>query len=302
MKNILVFGELLYDIYENNAIIGGAPFNYSIQLSRLIANDVVLKFITSIGDDDFGHNATDFISKENIDSSLIQISKQYNTGKAIVFLDENKVPDYTIEENVAWDNIEYSDDISNILKNTNYDLFYFNILSQRNETSYKTIKKIYSNINAKYKVCDVTFRKNYYTKEKIKEAFEFINILKINDDELLTIKELFYPTLENNNELLLKTIQKDFDIEYIFLTLGAQGSAVIHNGEYIINPINKVEVVDTVGAGDAFCAALSYAILKGLKLKDIIKFASNVSEEVVQLKGGTALYDIKKIKNKYNII
>lgn len=302
MKNILVFGELLYDIYENNAIIGGAPFNYSIQLSRLIANDGVLKFITSIGDDDFGHNATDFISKENIDSSLIQISKKYNTGKAIVFLDEDKVPDYTIEENVAWDNIEYSDDISNILKNTNYDLFYFNILSQRNETSYKTIKKIYSNINAKYKVCDVTFRKNYYTKEKIKEAFEFINILKINDDELLTIKELFYPTLENNNELLLKTIQKDFDIEYIFLTLGAQGSAVIHNGEYIINPINKVEVVDTVGAGDAFCAALSYAILKGLKLEDIIKFASNVSEEVVQLKGGTALYDINKIKNKYNII
>lgn len=302
MKNILVFGELLYDIYENNAIIGGAPFNYSIQLSRLIANDGVLKFITSIGNDDFGHNATDFISKENIDSSLIQISKKYNTGKAIVFLDENKVPDYTIEENVAWDNIEYSDNISNILKNTNYDLFYFNILSQRNDTSYKTIKKIYSNINAKYKVCDVTFRKNYYTKEKIKEAFEFINILKINDDELLTIKELFYPTLENNNKLLLKTIQKDFDIEYIFLTLGAQGSAVMHNGEYIINPINKVEVVDTVGAGDAFCAALSYAILKGLKLEDIIKFASNVSEEVVQLKGGTALYDINKIKNKYNII
>lgn len=300
MFNILSFGELLYDVYDNTAVIGGAPFNYSLQLSRLIDNDDKLKFITALGDDDYSKDALSFIEHENIDKSLIQILQNYDTGKATVFLNDKKIPDYIIHENAAWDNINYNNDIENALKE-NYDIFYFNILSQRNEKSYNTLKNIFKNINSKYIVCDVTFRKNYYTKEKIKESFEFVNILKINDDELYVIKELFYHSLQNDNEILLKAINKDFNIDYIFLTLGSYGASVLYNNEYIFNPSNKVDVIDTVGAGDSFCAALSYAILRGLNINDIIKFASFVSEEMVQLKGGTARYDIKKIKSKFNL-
>ena len=300
MFNILTFGEILYDIYDNTSVIGGAPFNYSLQLSRLIEHNDKLRFITALGNDDYSKKAIDFINNENIDKSLMQILDNYETGKAIVFLNENKVPDYIIHENAAWDNIEYNNDIENSLKE-NYDIFYFNILSQRNDKSYNTLKNIFKNINAKYKVCDVTFRKNYYTKDKIKESLEFVNILKINDDELAVIKELFYTSLENNNEILLKAINKDFNIDYIFLTLGALGAAVFYNNEYIFNPSNKVNVIDTVGAGDSFCAALSYAILRGLDIKSILQFASIVSEEMVQLKGGTARYDIKNIKSKFDL-
>ena len=163
------------------------------------------------------------------------------------------------------------------------------------------MKKIFKNIDSKYKVCDVTFRKNYYTKDKIKESLEFVNILKINDDELAVIKELFYPSLENDNETLLKAINKDFNIDYIFLTLGAKGASVLHNNEYIFSPSNKVNVIDTVGAGDSFCAALSYAILKNLDVNNVLKFASSVSEEMVQVKGGTAKYDTKKVKSKFGL-
>lgn len=263
-------------------------------------NDDKLKFITSLGNDELANNAMDFIKKENIDSSLIQINNNYNTGKATVFLNEKKVPDYIIHENAAWDNIEYNEKIENALKEK-YDLFYFNILSQRNECSYNTIKKIYNNINSKYKICDVTFRKTYYTKEKIKEALEFINILKINDDELYTIKNIFYPSLENDNEKLLKAINKDFNIEYIFLTLGAEGASVLYEGEYIFRASNKVKVVDTVGAGDSFAAALSYAILNNLDIKKVLDFASTVSEQMVQLKGGTAKYNTLEVKKLFNI-
>ena len=293
MLNILTFGELLYDVYDNVSVIGGAPFNYSLQLSRLLSKDDKLKFITALGNDDYSKDALTFIDNENIDKSLIQTLKDYETGKATVFLNEKKVPDYIIHENSAWDNIEYNSNIENALKD-NYDLFYFNILSQRNEKSYNTLKTIFKNINAKYKVCDVTFRKNYYTKEKIKESLEFINILKINDDELAVIKELFYPSMPNDNEILLKSINKDFNIDYIFLTLGASGASVLYNNEYIFNPSNKVNVIDTVGAGDSFCAALSYAILRGVDINNVLKFASSVSEEMVQVKGGTARYDIEK--------
>ena len=300
MLNILTFGELLYDVYDNVSVIGGAPFNYSLQLSRLLSKDDKLKFITALGNDDYSKDALTFIDNENIDKSLIQTLKDYETGKATVFLNEKKVPDYIIHENSAWDNIEYNSNIENALKD-NYDLFYFNILSQRNEKSYNTLKTIFKNINAKYKVCDVTFRKNYYTKEKIKESLEFINILKINDDELAVIKELFYPSMPNDNEILLKSINKDFNIDYIFLTLGASGASVLYNNEYIFNPSNKVNVIDTVGAGDSFCAALSYAILRGLDINNVLEFASSVSEEMVQVKGGTARYDIEKVKSKYSL-
>ena len=300
MFKIVSFGELLYDVYDNVSVIGGAPFNYSLQLSRLLNKDDKLKFITALGNDDYSKDALSFIDNENIDKALIQISKDYETGKATVFLNEKKVPDYIIHENAAWDNIEYSSNIENALKE-NYDLFYFNILSQRSEKSYNTLKTIFKNINAKYRVCDVTFRKNYYTKEKIKESLEFINILKINDDELAVIKDFFYPSLQNDNEVLLKAINKDFNIDYIFLTLGASGASVLYNNEYIFNPSNKVNVIDTVGAGDSFCAALSYAILRGLDINSVLKFASSVSEEMVQVKGGTARYDIEKVKSKFNL-
>lgn len=304
MNKILVFGELLYDVYDDMAIIGGAPFNYSVQLSRLISKDDNLKFITALGDDDFSKDALKFIENENIDYSLIQILDNYETGYATVFVNEDKVPDYIIHENVAWDNIEYNSDIENILKEK-YDLFYFNILSCRSEKSYNTLKNIFKNIDSKYKVCDVTFRKNYYTKEKIKEALDFINILKINEDELLTIKNLFYPSLKvdfkNESEILLRDLNKDFNIDYIFLTLGKEGAASFYNGEYIFKHSNKIKVVDTVGAGDSFCAALSYAILKKANIKKTLEFASAVSEEMVQVKGGTAKYDIKAIKEKFNM-
>ena len=300
MFNILTFGELLYDVYNDVSVIGGAPFNYSIQLSRLLNNDDKLKFITALGNDKFANDAIDFIKKENIDSSLIQINNKYDTGKATVFLNENKVPDYIIHENAAWDNIEYNEKIENALKGK-YDLFYFNILSQRNECSYNTIKKIYKNIDSKYKICDVTFRKNYYTKEKIKEALEFINILKINDDELSTIKTILYPSLENDNEKLLKVISKDFNIKYIFLTLGAKGASVLYNNEYIFKPSNKVKVVDTVGAGDSFAAALSYAILSNLDIIKVLDFASAVSEEMIQVKGGSAKYNTTEVKKLFNL-
>lgn len=300
MNNILVFGEILYDIYDDVAVIGGAPFNYSVQLSRLISKNDNLKFITALGKDDFSKDAFKFIENENIDSSLMQVLDNYETGKATVFMNENKIPDYIIHENVAWDNIEFNSDIEKALKEK-YDLFYFNILSCRSEKSYNTLKNIFKNIDSKYKVCDVTFRKNYYTKEKIKEALEFINILKINDEELAIIKSLFYPNLQNDNEILLKNLNKDFNIDYIFLTLGKSGASSFYNNQYIFKPSNKIKVVDTVGAGDSFCAALSYAILKKLDIKKVLDFASAVSEEMIQVKGGTAKYNIKAIKEKFNI-
>ena len=172
MNNILVFGEILYDIYDDVAVIGGAPFNYSVQLSRLISKNDNLKFITALGKDDFSKDAFKFIENENIDSSLMQVLDNYETGKATVFMNENKIPDYIIHENVAWDNIEFNSDIEKALKEK-YDLFYFNILSCRSEKSYNTLKNIFKNIDSKYIVEDMKMITSF-TDQNIKELLDKI--------------------------------------------------------------------------------------------------------------------------------
>ena len=107
--------------------------------------------------------------------------------------------------------------------------------------------------------------------------------------------------LKKDNEILLRNLNTDFNIDYIFLTLGKDGAASFYNDKYIFKPSNKIKVVDTVGAGDSFCAALSYAILKKADIKKVLDFASAVSEEMIQVKGGTAKYNVNAIKEKFNM-
>lgn len=269
-----------------------------MQLSRLINEKNGVSIITALGDDSLGKEAFSFSKKEGIDISLIESLKDYPTGKATVFLNEQKVPDYIIHESAAWDNIRYSDKIDKALENE-YDIFYCNILSQRSSVSYDTFKKIIVKVKAKYIVFDVTVRKEYYTKEKIESSLNFINILKINEDELNVIKELFYPSIGIiDTSKLLHIIKKDFSISYIFLTLGKKGACLLSDNGFIEEFSRDIKVVDTLGAGDSFCAALSYAISKGFNDKKVLRFASAVSEEIIQLKGGTALYDTEALKKK----
>jgi len=291
----LVFGEILYDVYKEKAIIGGAPFNYSLQLSRIIRAQKSVSIISSVGKDDFGNAAILFSQKEGIDTSLIQRHDTLKTGIATVFLDEKtKIPNYIIHENIAWDNIEYSNEIDNAIKKNDYDIIYCNILSLRKPYSYNTFKKIIKTIKPKIRVFDVTIRKNYYTKDKLQMILDYINVLKMNDDELYSIKALFYPEIENTR-MLMEKIREDFDIPYIFLTLGKHGACLLSDNGFFEEPSNDVNVVDTVGAGDSFTAALSYALYKGTDDKKVLSFASAVAEEMIQVRGGTGSYDVDAV-------
>ncbi len=293
----LVFGEILYDVYNGNAIIGGAPFNYALQLSRLNRDEQSVAMITALGNDDFGRNAIEFVKKEGIDTSLLQIKDSFETGRATVFLDENtKVPDYIIHENVAWDNIEYTSEIAEALANNCYDIFYCNILALRSDSSFAAFQKVIQTIAPRFRVFDITIRKSFYTKEKIKAVLDYINILKVNDDELEVLRELFYPNVEtsvkeSNRIILMESLSRDFGLEYIFITLGKSGACLLCDNGYFFEASNDVTVVDTVGAGDSFCAALSYALYRNIDEARVLKFALSVAEQMVQVEGGTGVYD-----------
>lgn len=298
----LIFGEILYDVYGTDFIIGGASLNYSIHLSRLLNGDGEVFSVSSVGDDDLGRGVLDFLKTEKVNTSLVQVEKNCYTGIATVFLDKNKIPDYIIRENVAWDNILYTEELNNALKES-YDIFYINILSQRSHVSADTAKKIFEKIKSPIRVFDVTVRKYFYTKETLSRTLDFVNVLKLNEDELKVLSEVFYKNesieSEKDKEKILEKIKRDFSLDYIFLTLGSFGSAVLSNEGYNFQKANKVNVVDTVGAGDCFSASISYALYKKLDSLNTLRFASLMAEEVVKLKGATAKYDFHSIKKMF---
>ncbi|TKX31659.1 carbohydrate kinase family protein [Campylobacter aviculae] len=296
---VLVFGEILYDVYGDKYSIGGGPFNFAIWLSRMIGKKEALTMISALGNDELGLKALEFAKKEQINTSCIELSSKFPTSKALVFLNEDKIPDYIIEEGIAWDNIIFNEQISKSL-DFDYDIFYFNLLAQRFDASANTLKKIMDKVKAKFKVFDMTLRKNYFTKEKLSDALNFINVLKVNEEELELVKKLFYPDFKSDIKQILTLIQKDFNIPYIFLTLGEKGSCLQSlNGFFTKDARKDIKIVDTVGAGDSFCAALSYALVKNLKEEEILSFATEIAENVIQLQGGTTFFDFYHIQKKY---
>ena len=295
---VLAFGEILYDVYGEEYAIGGAPFNFAIQLNRMIKQDKAVRIISALGNDSLGHKALEFAKSEGIDTSCLQISNEFQTGKAVVFLDNNKMPDYDILENVAWDNIIFNESVKSALQ-TKYDVFYFNLLSQRMNVSKDTLKAIKNSIQCDFRVFDMTLRKSYYTKEQIQEALSFINVLKINEEEFALIAELFYKDLHDREEIL-SLIQHDFEIPYIFLTLGKDGAYLQSNNQLFRQESSKnITVVDTVGAGDSFCAALCYGLVNNLKDKEILAFCVEIAGLLVQVKGGTTRCNFESVIKKY---
>lgn len=295
----LIFGEILYDVYENMPVIGGAPFNFAIQLSRMAEEkDVVM--ISAVGNDELGAKALELAKKEGINTACIEVLTEFDTGKALVFLNENKIPDYELVENVAWDNISLNEPIIKALE-AEYDIFYCNLLAQRFQRSANTLKSIMQRLKAKIKVFDMTLRKSYFTKEKLEDSLHFANVLKINEEEFALIKKLFYADSKADERQILSFIQKDFSLPYIFLTLGENGACLQSQTGFFSQKVEKpVKVVDTLGAGDAFCAAFVYALFKGtLEDKEILNFASKVATQMVQVQGGTARIDFKALKEEF---
>lgn len=299
---VLVFGEILYDVYNEEYIVGGASFNFCVQIARMIEKTHSVRMISAIGRDDLGQKALDFAQQEQIDISLIQRLKDFETGKALVFLNDTKIPDYNLVENVAWDNIAYTAQID-IALSSHYDIFYCNLLAQRFARSKATLLNIMQKVRAKFKVFDMTLRKHYYTPQQIRDTLHFTNVLKVNEEELQLINALFYNTFNGTIQQNLEKIRHDFTIPYIFLTLGEKGACLLSdNGFFKQKSTENIAIIDTLGAGDSFCAALSFALAHGnIEDKDILAFAMSVAEEIIQVQGGTAHCNLKKIKQNFLI-
>lgn len=178
-------------------------------------------------------------------------------------IDQVGIPQYEIKENVAWDNIPYTVKLEQLADKTS--AICFGSLAQRNVVSRNTINRFLDAIpkeNNPLVVFDVNLRQGFYNKEILCNSMERCNILKINDEELVTVSRMFgYPGIDLQDKCWI--LLGKYNLKMLILTCGINGSYVFTPGNVSFQPTPKVEVADTVGAGDSFTAAFIASILKG---------------------------------------
>lgn len=273
-------GEALWDVLPEGKKIGGAPANFAYHVSQFGLPTLA---ISAIGDDPLGKEINENFTSKGLNHKLDVVP--YATGTVQVELDEAGVPQYDIKENVAWDNIPWTSDLKEIARKTR--AICFGSLAQRNVVSRETIKKFLDEMPRKddsLVVFDVNLRQGFYTKEILTESMERCNILKINDEELVTVSRMFgYPGIDLQDKCWI--LLGKYNLKMLILTCGINGSYVFTPGNVSFQPTPVVEVADTVGAGDSFTAAFIASILKGKSVADAHSCAVRTSAFVCTQKG-----------------
>lgn len=279
MKRLVVgLGEVLWDMLPEGRKIGGAPVNFAYHAGQFGIDTMA---VSAIGNDKLGEDTIAEMNGKHLNH--IFPSVPYPTGSVQVSLDEKGVPAYDIKENVAWDNIPFTNEIESVARSCR--AVCFGSLAQRNTVSRNTIRKfIESTPSGCIRIFDINLRQNFYTSNVIRDSLELCNILKINDEEIMLVSRMFnYDS--SNIENVCRTIMEDFSLEMVILTCGTKGSYIFTKGGVSFMPTPKVNVADTVGAGDSFTGSFCAAILRGMPVAEAHKKAVEVSAYVCTQNG-----------------
>ena len=279
MKKIIVgLGEALWDCLPEGRKLGGAPANFAYHASQF-GNQAYA--ISAVGNDELGTETLKAFDEKQLHYIMPRVD--FPTGTVQVTLDDEGVPTYDIKTDVAWDNIPFTPEIEEAARNC--QAVCFGSLAQRSSVSRDTIRRFLGSTPMScLKIFDINLRQNFYSKEVICDSLRSCNVLKINDEELVTIGRLFgYPGLDMENKCWL--ILGKYNLNMLVLTCGVNGSYVFAPGLVSYQETPLVDVADTVGAGDSFTGAFTAAILAGMPMQEAHKLAVEVSAFVCTQNG-----------------
>ncbi len=281
MNNYVVgMGEALWDVLPEGKKIGGAPANFAYHVSQFGLPSCV---VSAVGEDALGKEIVDNFTSKGLNQFIAEVP--YPTGTVQVEIDQAGVPQYEIKENVAWDNIPYTAHLESLAEKTR--AVCFGSLAQRNVVSRNTINRFLDAMpqnDDTLVVFDVNLRQGFYNKEILCNSMKRCNILKINDEELVTVSRMFgYPGIDLQDKCWI--LLGKYNLKMLILTCGINGSYVFTPGNVSFQPTPKVEVADTVGAGDSFTAAFISSILKGKSVAEAHSLAVQTSAFVCTRKG-----------------
>jgi fructokinase len=278
-KKVLGMGEILWDLLPNGRQLGGAPANFAFHAKQLGLDAGV---VSAVGQDSDGKDILEMIMRFGL-RSFIGVNEK-PTGTVSVTLDDQGVPVYVIHQNVAWDFVNPMPDATEWVQEA--AAICFGSLAQRSPRTRKTILELLDIAPSDcLKIFDINLRQKFYSKDIIEASLQKANILKINDEEILTLGSMF--GLGDQEEIIAERALRQFRLDYLALTKGSTGSWMFSAFDSSWLPTPKVAVADTVGAGDSFTAAMAAGIISGKKLQVTHQLAVDVSAYVCTQRGAT---------------
>lgn len=290
---VTAIGEILYDVYPDKKRLGGAPFNFIYHIWKILGK---ANFVSNVGNDENGSEMLSFLNSIRFNTKHIYIDKKYPTGTVKVRINDDRTPQFTISPECSYDYITLNDADINLIENET-DVLYFGTLSTRSEISRNTIQSLFGKPDIKY-FCDLNLRHNFYTKALIEKTLLTCNVLKINQDELDKLKQFF--VIQQFNNRAIEQLIKEFDIDLIGLTLGENGAELYTKSETNHYKTEVINLVDTLGAGDAFAAILCLGYLNKMPIAEINKLSNEFAAEICIING--ALPENDSIYTKYKNI
>ena len=275
-KVIVGIGEILWDMLPSGKALGGAPANFAYHATRLGEEGWA---VSAIGPDALGREIMDIVTEKRLKNVISVTDKP--TGTVRVELDDRGVPTYTIMEGVAWDHIPFTPEMEALAQRA--DAVCFGSLVQRMASRESVLRFLRATRPEALKVFDINLRQHYYSPEVLEESLKIADILKINDEEIRIVADMF--GLGGDDTAVSRALIDRYGLRLVILTKGAEGSEVITAEDTLPQPAGEAEVVDTVGAGDSFTAAFVVAYLRGDSLADAQRLASDTAAYVCSRKG-----------------
>jgi fructokinase len=269
---VVGIGEVLWDIFPAHRLPGGAPANVVFHAAQMGADAVLC---SRVGIDDPGRELLAYLREQGIDVEAVQQDLDHPTGSVTVDLSRRDHPAFTIHADVAWDFMELNRTWENVLAGA--DAVCFGSLAQRFPKSRETIMKGLDAAGTAVRIFDVNVRPPWIDAKVLRDSTERSDIVKLNDEETGTMANMLGADAFNDSNFAAELLDTYEDIQVVSITRGAKGCLLMDRTATVELPGVKVDVADTVGAGDAFTAGLTIGILEGWDLRKIAEFANRAA-------------------------
>ena len=282
MRTVVGLGEVLWDLFPEGKQLGGAPANFAYITSLLGDRGIVA---SRIGNDVLGSELEQRLGTLGLESSYLQLDSAHPTGTVRVRVDQAGQPKFEITELVAWDFLEWTSAWESLAQQA--DAICFGSLAQRSPSSRETIHKFLGAARqGTARIFDVNLRQAFYSSKLLSESLKLADIVKLNAEELPRVVELL-GIPHHGEQPSAQRLRLAYGVKLICITRGALGSLLISESERDEHPGFRVKVADTVGAGDAFTAALVHHFLRGASLEAMNDAANRMGAWVASQVGAT---------------
>jgi fructokinase len=279
---IVGLGELIWDLLPTGQQLGGAPANFAYG-ARLLGNAAVVA--SRVGADAWGQEARARLTEMGLDTSCLQQDDAHPTGTVGVRLDARGEPTFTVNQDSAWDYLEWTESWRALAARA--DAVCFGTLGQRSAQARATISSFLEHTRpGALRIFDVNLRHSFFTPDMLDASLRQATVVKLNSDELARVAAMAGLTARSERDIA-RHLLRSFALELVAITRGAHGSLLVTADETSEHPGLRVRVADTIGAGDAFTAALAHGHLHGARLDDISAAANRLGAWVVTQTGAT---------------